>query len=182
MAACAGEDLGEDSYFGVDRLCGSTSTGFGPGLFPGPGHAGVFGVDRLCGFTGAVFGAISPPRTHVPPRYQGQRQEPAIASPGSGEGFTSASLVRFAALRRQAAVPRLAELADRISDGRARGATPPTAQGRRRLSGLGVHSPGPHRMPTVPAPPIGPIGWCAPDRQRSPPPGGCGSCSSSTTI
>lgn len=46
-------------YLGTDRLCGSTSTGLGPGFFPGPGQAGVFGVDRLCGLTGTVLGAMS---------------------------------------------------------------------------------------------------------------------------
>lgn len=51
----------EGAYFGADLLCGSTFTGLGPGLFPGPGHGGVLGVERLCGFTGTDLGAISPP-------------------------------------------------------------------------------------------------------------------------
>lgn len=42
----------------LDRRCLRTGTGFGPGFFPGPFHAGVRGVERLCLFTETFFAAM----------------------------------------------------------------------------------------------------------------------------
>ena len=61
LAMCVAVKSGHCCYyfFGLDRLCGSTGTVFGPGF----GASGFFlgvgdGVDLLCGFTGTVFFVI----------------------------------------------------------------------------------------------------------------------------
>ena len=52
--------IGEINFYllGAFLVYGLTGTVFGPGLFPGPGYAGVEGFDLGCGFTGIVFDII----------------------------------------------------------------------------------------------------------------------------